>query len=474
MSVSIKSGASTTEANVDINNNLQVNLPTTKNQSGYVVAMGESHDGINGEARLVRSMKVSTDGRLRVGTDSLYWQDTFNHSQASLGAYQQIVSGSSIALSGGYLVLNFGNALNASVARFQTYKTFQLNAFGSLEVSFRLRFSAAAQTNNVCEWGLGLASGTTTPNDGVYFKLNASGALVGVININGSETTTDAMPTFSINNVDYYRIVIDQDRAEFYINNVLMGAINVVSASPTVSLARSLPLLLRNYNAATTTTAQRMEVSDFSVLSRDLVQNRLLSTQQSAMCMNSIEAPRGIAAGQTANMVNSTIPVSATLSNTAAGYTTLGGQFQFASVVGAETDYALFAYLVPTPGSTGSNKNLIICGARIETYNMGAVSATSATLLQWSLGVGSTAANLTTPDSPTVGTRAPRRIPLGVQSIPIGTVVGASVSPIDIKFDAPFLVEAGTYAHVILKMPAGSATVSQIIRGVVTINGYWE
>jgi len=48
-----------------------------------------------------------------------------------------------------------------------------------------------------------------------------------------------------------------------------------------------------------------------------------------------------------ANYANSAAPASATLSNTAAGYTTLGGQFQFAAVAGAETDYALFAYTVP-------------------------------------------------------------------------------------------------------------------------------
>jgi hypothetical protein len=36
------------------------------------------------------------------------------------------------------------------------------------------------------------------------------------------------------------------------------------------------------------------------------------------------------------------------------------------------------------------------------------------------------------------------------------------------------MVEAGTFCHVILKMPVGTATGSQIIRGVVMLNGYFE
>ena len=184
--------------------------------------------------------------------------------------------------------------------------------------------------------------------------------------------------------------------------------------------------------------------------------------------------PRGAAAGQSANYVNSTAPASATLSNTAAGYTTLGGQFQFAAVAGLETDFALFAFQVPAAAAAGGNRNLVIRGVRIEAYNMGAASATTPTLLQWALGVGSTGVSLATADSLTAGTRAPRRIALGIQSIPIGTAIGGNVAPIDVNLDAPLYVAAGTFLHVILRMPVGTATGAQIIRGTVLINGYYE
>lgn len=71
--------------------------------------------------------------------------------------------------------------------------------------------------------------------------------------------------------------------------------------------------------------------------------------------------------------------------------------------------------------------------------------------------------------------RAPRRITLGTQAFPVGAAIGADAGKrIDVNLDAPVVVEPGTFLHVILKMPVGTATASQIIRGVVGINAYWE
>lgn len=475
MSVILKSGDSADLASVDTNKRLKVNVPMVMSEAGYAIIAGESHDGAVGEPRLTRAAKVSTDGRLRVGVDNIYWADTFNHTVVDGSAYQCVTVTSTLAMTGGFLVFNSGNSVaSGAVARAQTYKTFPLHPAGSLEVLFRLRFAINPIANNVCEAGLGFASGTTTPTDGVYFKLNTAGALVGVMNINGTETTTAPMPAPIANEVYYYRIVIDQDRIEFYIDGVLQGVILSPNTSAAISLSRWQPLLMRSYNAAATGSAQRMEVADASVIARDLALNRLWATAMAGIECGSYNNPRGAAMGQSANYVNNTAPVSATLSNTAAGYTTLGGQFQFAAIAGAETDYALFAFQVPLAAAGGANRNLVIRGVRIEAYNMGAASATTPTLLQWALGVGSTAVSLATADSVTAGTRAPRRIPLGVQSIPIGTAIGGNVTPIDVNLDAPLYVAAGTFVHIILRMPVGTATASQIIRGLAMINGYFE
>jgi hypothetical protein len=217
-----------------------------------------------------------------------------------------------------------------------------------------------------------------------------------------------------------------------------------------------------------------MEVSDVAVISRDLANNRSWETCRAGMEQSSVNNARGAAAGQTANYANTAAPASATLSNTAAGYATLGGQFQFAAVAGAETDYALFGFQVPLPSAAAAGKNLVIRGVRIEAVNVGAAVGATATVLQWGLGVGSTAVSLATADSATAGTRAPRRITLGMQVLPALGAIGQMAAPVAVGLDAPLYVAAGTFVHVILKMPVGLATASQIIRGTVMINGYWE
>lgn len=137
-------------------------------------------------------------------------------------------------------------------------------------------------------------------------------------------------------------------------------------------------------------------------------------------------------------------------------------------------DIADVTGLQAAPSAAGAGKNLVIRGVRIDTMNLGAAVATTATVLQWGLGVGSTAVSLATADSATAGTRAPRRLTLGVQSFAIGAAIGSVAAPVDVNLDAPLYVSAGTFVHVILKMPVGTATASQIIRGTVLINGFWE
>lgn len=472
----LEGGLTANLAEVDANNNLKVVTPDVINETGYMVIAGENHNGASGVLTpLRRALRVTPDGRLRTGIDQVIWEDTFNHTIVDTSAYQCVTSTATLAMTGGYLVFNSGNSVaSGAVARVQTYRTFQLSASSTNEIVFRIRFNTALQANSIVEMGLGFAATTATPTDGVYFKVNNAGALQGVVNLNGTESTVNLGFTPAPGENNFYRLVQDQDQVEFYINSVLYGILPISATAAATSFSRAMPILMRCYNNAAVSTAFRMEVSDVAVIGRDLANNRLWATCRAGMEQSSINNARGAAAGQTANYANTAAPTSATLSNTAAGYTTLGGQFQFAAVAGAETDYALFAFQVPAPSAAGAGKNLVIRGLRIETINTGAAVATTATVLQWGLGIGSTAVSLATADSATAGTRAPRRLALGLQSFPIGAAIGAIATPIDINLDAPVYVSAGTFVHVILKMPIGTATASQIIRGTVLVNGFYE
>jgi hypothetical protein len=475
MSVIIKGGISNTLADVDSNNNLKVNLPVSITGTGYVTLVAEPDAGTITGSKLRRALDASQDYRLRVGTDKVVWQDTFNHGVLNNYKYIGVTSTQTIVVGGGFLTLNAGSSVaNATVARVQTFKTFSLFNSYPLIFNIRAKHSAAFQTNSVTEFGLGYAATTVTPTDGVFFRIT-SGILLGVINNNGSETTvtTGFVPT--VGAVDEYVIIIGQDRTEFWVDGILRGTILTPSSLGSPCQSNSLPILLRNYNSGIVTTAYQFAIAQIAITIGDMDSGKDWATLMTTNGQSAISNTDGQAAGYTSNNVNITAPASATLSNTLAGYATLGGQFQFAAVGSLETDYALFAYLNPAGTAVIPGKTLVITGVKIDTFNTVVAVATTPTLLQWTIGVGGTAVSLLTTDSIVAGTRAPRRLSLGTQCMLVGTAAGANCDRnLDVKFSTPLIVENGSYCHIILKMPVATATATEIIRGTVMINGYFE
>ena len=148
---------------------------------------------------------------------------------------------------------------------------------------FRLRFAINPIANNVCEFGLGFAATTATPTDGVILSSIPLACWWGNEYQRYGKPPLRRMPAPVAGEVSYYRIVIDQDRIEFFIDGVLQGVILSPNTAAAVSLSRWQPLLMRCYNAAATGSAQRMEVADVSVIARDLQLNRLWSRQWLAL-----------------------------------------------------------------------------------------------------------------------------------------------------------------------------------------------
>jgi len=479
MSTIIKGGTSNILADVDANNNLKVNLPTILSASGYNSIVGEVDNGsITGE-KLVRPVDVSQDYRLRTGIDKILWMDTFSHAVLNNSKYIGVTSTMTITVGSGFLNLNAGNAVaSGNVARVQTFKTFPLFNTYPLYIDFKAKFSFALQANSVIEFGLGLATGVATPTDGIFFRA-VGGQLNGVINNNSAETSITNIHTPVAGVVYHYAIIIDQNKCSFWVNDDMIGYINTPTGLGAPCQSNSLPLLIRNYNNGAPVTAVQLNIVQLGISLGDMDSGKDWNTVMVTNGQSSINATDGTiaaAAGTyTANMVNITAPASATLSNTTAGYATLGGQFQFAAVGSLETDYALFAYLNPIATSAIPGKTLVITGVKIDTFNTVAAVATTPTVLQWAIGVGGTAISLLTADSVTTGTRAARRLGLGIQAMPVGTAAGGMADKtIDVKFTSPLMVEAGSYCHIILKMPISTATATEIIRGLVVVNGYFE
>ncbi len=481
MSTTIKSGSSGTLADVDSAKRLETTTEKSplENPSnvGSVKVYQENDDGTYTGLPYLKSAEVDADYRLRIGADSNWDTQMFNATAQNFNKHKYTSTTLTMTWGGGFLTTNGGNVTTTGTAcQIQTYKHFPLLGTGSAYVEMSMAIASAVPTNMVLDFGAALpaAAGTSLFLDGVYFRLNSSG-LVGVLNNNGTETTTSPFTgfTFTLNQVYKFIIVVNSTDIEFWVNDGLLGELPRQNGTGMPVYSGSLPIAIRQHHTGATSTAFQAKFANYNVNIGGVDTDRLWATAMAGQGMHGLVAPDGFTAGQTSNNANSAAPTSATLSNTAAGYTTLGGQFQFAAVAGAETDYALFAYQVTAPTTSITGRSLIIRGIWIDSYVTGAAIATTSTLLQWSAAVGSTAVSLATADA--AATRSPKRISLGVQSFLVGAAIGARASDrIDVNLDAPITVEPGTFFHIILKIPVSTATASQIIRGIVGVNSYWE
>ena len=478
-------GLTGTIADVDSNNQLKVNLPKTTTQSGYNRPLSEIDAGyVTGTPRLL-SAEVSEDYRLRSELDTRWDDHKFNETAQATKKHKYVTATLTNAWANGYLTTNSGSVTTTTTGSLlHTYRQFPIFSAAQTYCYFKLAFTGTwAVTNTTIDIGL-FSSGQTNPfapTDGVYFRANSSGLQL-VANYNGVESTSSAFKVVS-GGADFSPTLGESYDCILTVSDVgciawmdlkdgngpvVMARLSTPSVGVPI-MAGSVPFSLRHVIAGGAASAViQARVAKYTVTSGGFATNRLWPTAMTGAGLSGVQT----LTGGTANYANSAAPASASLSNTAAGYTTLGGQFQFAAVAGAETDYALFAYQVPAATTAVTGRNLIIRGIWIDTVNTGAAVATTATLLQWSIGVGSTAVSLATADGATARARA--IVPLGFQTFPVGAAIGAQATRIDVNLDAPLVVEPGTYVHVILKMPISTATASEIIRGCVGINSYFE
>ena len=470
-------------ANVDSNYALVVNPQTTENNAGFVSILYENDDGTVTGSRELKSPYVSESRRLKSGIDSILFNLSFEGTTVPRAHIQQNLSTFNVSQGSGFIVINsLNDTSNNSNGTLKTYRTFPIYGTFSTDANLWLKEANITSTGTVSEWGFGYVSGTSAPTDGVLFRRASGGALTAVINYAGSETsasiTTTNVPSrdgvglYDATECNHYKITINVDQVQFYINNTLVATILSPATSPIPCSAQNQPLFMRVYNT-TPSAARRIEIGFLTVTQGDINCNKPWGHQLCGMGGGAYQVQQGNTSAMTANWANSAAPASASLSNTAAGYTTLGGQWQFAATATVETDWALFGYTNPAGTASLPGKTLYITGIRIgETFVTGAAVGTT-TMFFWAAGVASSAVSLATVDG--AATVAPRRIALGGQSFIAGAAVGTQASGFFVDFSqAPLVVPTACFAHIIIKQLGGTNTASLVFRGTVTVIGYWE
>lgn len=436
----------------------------------------------------------SDDGRLRISGDMPLFNDTIEGAALNTNLWTTSTNVMTIAQGGGFITLNAGSSLAAGAyAILQSNKQFLKLVGNALffqgVISWLPTTQSVTVAGAVYEFGLANFSATTLPvADGVFIRTTAAGDTYIVQSFNNQEELTEIVlasdgKEFKPQSGHFYlfEIILTDEHINIEIVdlgttteepgtvNLVRMTVTLISLRPAPFSVSHIPLSARVYNQVATNAAPQFFLGGFEVSQLDAVSSprpwgeMLVINQKGAY--QGPNTTTGLT--QTANHANSTSPVSAVLSNTAAGYTTLGGRYQFAAPLGAVTDYCLFGYQVP------AGVDLLIKKLRITAMNIGATVATTATILDWAIAVNSSAVSLATAEAPPT-TWAPRRIDVGMHGFIVGDVIGAGKPDIVVDFGDGIVCNGGRFVQIIVQVPVGTATASQIIRGDVAIIGIFE
>ncbi len=375
--------------------------------------------------------------------------------QAGMTVSQQTTSG--LLFNNGLSVLSNSGYLLQSTKKFQ--KTLRT------PLGYRVR-ARLTYTNTIMEMGLSenIVGNTTTHTCGAYFQATTSGIVQPVVTYNSVDVTGTAI-TIDPTNFYIFDILIDDAAVTFTVQDTSTGliinkqTIKTPLTTPRMFSAIALTAMVRLWNVPPGPLAAcQLTMTDLCVYELDANKNRAWNYFSAANSKGTIQHP--VTGSQLQTWTNSLDLGAAALSNTAAGYGTYGGKYLFNAPAGNVTDYALFAINVP------ALFNLFITGITIDARVLGAASATTPTLLLWGIGTGSTAVSL--------ATATLNRFAIGTHSIPVGTAIGTAMPPLVKNFTTPIHAVPARFFHIILRVPVGTATASQTIGGIVSVEGYWE
>lgn len=443
--------------------------------------------------RDLRSPETDDDYRLRVGHDNWLDQEYFIDTAQNTGKFSHNFTTLTATESASGLLTNSGGITTTTTGMtFGTFAMFPVGGTQTLVCETAVAFSAQPNANTVIDFGMFQRGASTAfaPLDGVYFRLTAAG-MFGVINENGSETTTAVFPlalgvgtwVYTNNAVNRFLIQITNVRTTFWINNFKIGEILTPSGSDGPCRSRALPWSIRHaiVGGAAGAVTQAL-VKSYRVFFRgqqtmekfSVIGNRVLGSYQGLS---------GGTMGSLASYANSTNPTAAAPSNTALTANLpsgLGGQGLVTAAAAAATDGIWGEYAVPAGSSTVQGRRLVIRSVKIDLVNLGAAVATTATTIQFSLAFGHTAVSLATAETGSFVTstaKAPRRVALGIATWAVGAAIGQQpqFGPIYSDFeDAPIFVNPGERVALVGKFIVGTATASQTIQFVWQPVYGWE
>jgi hypothetical protein len=473
----IEGNTSGNVAEVDANNNIKVTLPTNSDQSGFVQLAGTLSGAADPAGLITEELRSSAQGRLSVGAPVLLMNEFFNNTTLNSAVFTAPVTTMTVTVASGTLNLN-ASAITTinTVARVSTYAHFPFQADFATYATWDMLLTQTPQTNTVIEAGFGIATASSAPTDGAFFRYDTTGTLKGVVNTNGSELMTAALTTPTTGVMHRYKVVVENDRVFFYINGICQGVIDTPNNLGFPLNAPAQPFFARIYNGGVAPSVANVVrlgyiyvgLQDAIGLGRD---NATINALQGRM---GSQGQTGQTMGSTALLTNSLAAGAgaAATNTTAALGSGLGGQFSVLPTLAAGTDGIISSYQNPLPTSAIPAKTLYIKGVRVQGV-VTTVLAGGPVVYEYTLAYGHNAVSLATTESATG--KAPRRVPIGIESFAATAAVGTVGSNAGqyMAFTAPIAVMPGEFVQVTAKN-FGTVTTTGVITIIVTFDAYWE
>jgi hypothetical protein len=420
---------------------------------------------------LVGALAFGEAYRLRTGQESLAFLDNFDGSTVNTVKWTQ----STLTMTQAQTQTSFnmnsgGNHTTSTYSILTSTKAFMVT--GEFGIETRIKAILTPQTNAVIELGFIACATTSAPTNGVFFRITSAGVQELVINFNGTEVASTIATAMTA--ADNYTFVVYMygttarlDILNF--DNSLFATTTLQAPATQGALVQlgHIPVAMRVYDTGTAPgAAANIVATSVSVTQMDLAANKAWEVQLGDMARFANSDP--LTGLQLTTYANSSAPATtaaASLSNTAAAASTLGGLFAFNPPASGETDYILFAYQVP------ANFDLLIWSVTIDAALLAVQSSSNPLVYQWGLAVGSSAVSLAT-----AGANPPLRQSLGIQTSPKSASIGDPLSPGKLIWAprAPVVCYGGKYVHIFVRCISSNLTVGQIIRGAVAFDAVFQ
>ena len=452
---------------------------------GGVRNFSENDQGFATGVVSLASPETDVDYRVRVSQDAILDEEVFNYTAQNTGKHNLLATTMAAAWTAGAFTTNSASITTTTAGvQLSTYATFPAIGTTTLSADIEIGFSAQPQTNTFVEFGVGLPGAqTTAPTDGVFIRLSSAG-LQGIASFSGSETSTGVFPAtggtgvWVYQNSKRYQFIIycSTTEAEFWVNDgtgaIKLGAIPLPAGQSRMNAAGSVPFFIKHrITGGAAGGVLQSTAGAYNVRLGGVNFAQLMSSVGNRV-HGSYQGLSGGTMGSLANYANSANPTAAVPTNTTAALGSgLGGQFWETDTLAVTTDGIIMSFQVPAASATFSSRRLVIRGFSLYSFVQTALTG-GGYVAQWSLAFGHTAVSLATAEAAT--TKAPRRIPLGVQAVAAGAVASTVLAIVEQDFgDAPIFVNPGEFVQLV-KKKVGTAPSAGVIAHVVTLVYGWE